>query len=124
MATISKKELNELSLLNFMKYKTHPNLLGGVKQFIDPLPLSQFEIPESDDDIFHEVTIRDENRLDLISWTYYGNVDLWWIIAVVNNIFDPINELNPGDVLRIPSLVSVLESLRKFRKVELETDTL
>ena len=58
-------------------------------------------IPKSPTDTFHIVTMKDENRLDLISWQYYGNVLLWWVIAEASDIIDPFNV--PKDtVLRIP----------------------
>ena len=59
------------------------------------------KVPKSSTDSFHIVTKKDENRLDLISWQYYGNTLLWWVIAEASDIIDPFNV--PRDtVLRIP----------------------
>jgi len=60
------------------------------------------EIPESPNDRFHRVTEAEVRRIDLISYRYYGDVRLWWIIAEANNITDP-TYLTPGRILRIPS---------------------
>lgn len=58
-------------------------------------------VPKSPTDTFHIVTMKDENRLDLISWQYYGNSLLWWIIAEASDIKNPFDV--PRDtVLRIP----------------------
>jgi nucleoid-associated protein YgaU len=53
-------------------------------------------------DQFHRVTDGDSKRIDLIAWQYYRDVSLWWVIAEVNGIGNPL-ELQPGTVLRIPS---------------------
>ena len=45
----------------------------------------------------------EESRLDLISALFYGTPQLWWIIALVNNITDPIVGAPPGTALRIPT---------------------
>lgn len=59
-------------------------------------------VPKSADDTFHIVTEKDYNRLDLVSWQYYGNPLLWWVIAEASDIRDPFNV--PRDtVLRIPN---------------------
>lgn len=53
---------------------------------------------------FQEITvgIEMEANLPLISYNFYGNKDLWWIITAYNAILD-INEVTPGTVLQIPS---------------------
>ena len=63
-------------------------------------------VPKSPNDTFHIVTAKDENRLDLIAWQYYGNSLLWWVIAEASDIVDPFNV--PRDsVLRIPDKSSI-----------------
>lgn len=42
-------------------------------------------------------------RLDLISHVFYGVPDLWWVIARVNNLTDPLTAVPVGTVLRIPA---------------------
>jgi hypothetical protein len=51
--------------------------------------------------------IRQRDRLDLISYRYYGNTSLWWVIAIFNtNIYHPLI-LNVGDTINIPLKVDV-----------------
>jgi len=73
-------------------------------------------IPLSEDDVYIITTIGD--RLDSLAYSYYNNVDYWWIISVANNnvtkgsIF-PI----PGTQLRIPTnLNTVLDLFDQFNK--------
>jgi len=55
-------------------------------------------------DLFHQVTEADSKRIDLITWKYYRDVRLWWVIAEKNRekINNPL-ELPIGTVLRIPA---------------------
>ena len=55
---------------------------------------------EHPSDLFHQVMEGD--RIDLLAWRYYRDVRLWWVIAEVNNIGNPL-ELKPGMILRVPS---------------------
>ena len=55
-----------------------------------------------------------EDRLDLISYDFWGNSDYWWMIATVNNLecdsmYPPI-----GIQLRIPKNINDL--LNKYNK--------
>jgi len=56
------------------------------------------------DDRFH--TVVDGDRADLLAHRYLGRAELWWIICDYNDIFFPL-ELEPGTVLRIPSVEHV-----------------
>jgi hypothetical protein len=47
----------------------------------------------------HEVS--DSDWLDTISNQYYGIPQLWWVIALMNNIQNPFEELCPGTNLKI-----------------------
>ena len=50
-----------------------------------------------------------ENRLDLIAYKFYGNSELYWVIAYFNNIIDPM-VLAVGTELKIPSLSTLYVS--------------
>ena len=43
------------------------------------------------------------NRLDIIAESVYNDPQLFWVIAVVNNIADPF-DVPEGTVLRLPSI--------------------
>lgn len=61
-------------------------------------------------DIYHTVQSNEERRLDLISYIYYGNPLLWWIIAQANDIYDPLTNPKSGDIVRIPSLTGLYDA--------------
>ena len=73
-------------------------------------------IPLSESDIYVITTIGD--RLDLLAYSYYRDVNLWWIISAANNnatkgsLFPA-----PGTQLRIPTDLSNITSLfNKFNQ--------
>lgn len=70
----------------------------------------KYKIVESDADVIYTVTNKTKNRLDIIASMYYRNPQYWWIIAIANDIIDPLTELEIGTTLRIPPLLSVYET--------------
>lgn len=70
-------------------------------------------VPESDGDSYHIVEHSEVNRLDIISEKYYSTPDLWWSIALANNMIDPFI-VNEGVMLRIPSLITLNDSTNKI----------
>ena len=62
-------------------------------------------------DKIHTVHAGETGRLDLIAYDYYGDVRLWWVIAHVNRILHPINEITPNVQLVIPEKTWVLQQL-------------
>lgn len=45
-----------------------------------------------------------EHRADKISHLFYNTPELDWFICWYNNISDPLQQLNVGDQIKIPSL--------------------
>ena len=73
-------------------------------------------IPLSESDVYVITTVGD--RLDLLAYSYYNDVNLWWVISMANN-----NTTNgslfpaPGTQLRIPTdLNTVLNLFNKFNQ--------
>lgn len=50
---------------------------------------------------FYRVTSAD--RIDTIAYDFYGNAQLWWLIADANPEITDWLDLEPGEVLRIPN---------------------
>lgn len=64
--------------------------------------LRRDSIVPDDTDVTVEVTQTWENRLDLLSFELYGTTALWWIIADLNNMTDPMFQAPAGTQLRVP----------------------
>jgi hypothetical protein len=43
-----------------------------------------------------------EGRLDLLSLEVYGTPSKWWQLAIANNIFDPVEQIHAGMLLKVP----------------------
>lgn len=43
------------------------------------------------------------HRLDLIANDFYGTPSLWWVLASVNNILDPLVGVPAGTSIRVPT---------------------
>jgi len=68
------------------------------------------QIPTDDNDIYIITTTGD--RLDTLAYSYYNDVELWWVISIANNNITkgsmfPI----PGTQLRIPSNINMVLNL-------------
>lgn len=61
------------------------------------------EIIESTQDSFYTVESDCEDRIDKVSYKFYNTPHLWWAIAMMNHIKNPMR-LEPGIILRIPPL--------------------
>ena len=88
-------EVDQHSRLNFASFvKSDGNILFFLNQ--------QFpEIPESPQDLF--ITITPQTRIDMIAFQFYGDANLWWVIAVANNMkVLPFDLLIPNKIIRIP----------------------
>lgn len=59
-------------------------------------------VPDPSDNLF-PMPSEASNRLDLLSQEFYGTPSLWWLLARVNNIVDPLVGAPTGTLLRIPT---------------------
>ena len=73
------------------------------------------KIKASNDDMYVISDMGD--RLDILALKYYGDQNLWWIIATANNLNEASYSITPGIQLRIPANVSkILNDLEKINK--------
>lgn len=57
-----------------------------------------------------------EHRPDLISRSFYGTVQFWWVIMDVNSILLPIRDLVAGITVVIPLRAEIDRALQRVRK--------
>jgi hypothetical protein len=70
-------------------YKTY-NLNRSITiKGIDSIPATQITT----------YTVKDGDTLNLISYNLYGTIELWWLLAKINNIYDACINLEAGWVL-------------------------
>lgn len=54
--------------------------------------------PDGDENYY---VVKAGDRLDVLSFRFYGTPDLWWYLAYANQLSNPL-ELEPGKVIMIP----------------------
>lgn len=75
------------------------------------------EVPQNETDIWVETEFGD--RLDSLSFQFYNDATLYWVISIANP--NKINMgslyLNPGDQIRIPTnIVSIVDSYNTLNR--------
>lgn len=84
----------------------NPYYFGVVAQFPDgSLALDSGDLVYSKSVNDKYYTIANNDSLDALAGQdgAYGNSKFWWVIAKINNVFDPF-KLNSGDTFVIPDL--------------------
>lgn len=62
---------------------------------------------------YYRVSSTDLMRPEMISFKMYGTVSLWWLIMLVNGVFDPLRDLVVGQLLMVPNVLDIYD----FRKI-------
>lgn len=70
-------------------------------------------VSPSESDII--IISNESDYLDSLAYKYYGDVTLWWIIALVNNLGKGRLSIEPGTSLRIP--INVSNIINQFNKL-------
>lgn len=66
----------------------------------------------------HTVQMDEVANLPLIAFRWYKNINLWWLIGMVNGIIDPYLEITAGKIIRMPSLSSIEDYFRQVKKAQ------
>lgn len=90
--------------MRYNKLKTRTSPSG--ERYLETPTLTR--VPISENDIYIEVTTTD--RLDLISFNYYGTPEFWWLIANANGIGKGTMYVKEGAILRMPSTTTGVSS--------------
>lgn len=77
-----------------------------------------FETYKSDIKFYFEYEIAPNDRWDLLAYNFYGDSNLWWVIAIFNEIVDPFYHLQSGNILKIIKSNYVPEILLALRRVK------
>ena len=87
--------LNKYKLENI--FKVH---LQGDQYFYNILKTVRFPAI-LDKSMYYSCLVSSITPLTNLSYVHYGNIDLWWLICMVNNIDDPVRFIPPGSVIDI-----------------------
>jgi hypothetical protein len=79
---------------------------------------SKLSVDPSGQDTYFTIQSHHINRIDLISQEMYNRSDLGWVIMDINNIKQPLIDLQVGQELRIPPLALVLQAIEHLNQTE------
>jgi hypothetical protein len=65
---------------------------------------------------YYRVQGDDIMRPDLISYKVYGTVNYWWLLCFVNEIQNPLTDIEVGQLLKIPSQLDIYTFFKKYSK--------
>lgn len=91
------------SITNVGAGSEYDHLYNNLSKFTMTYPLLYYRVKEED-----------IMRLDLVSYKVYKTVDYWWLIGVVNQIEDPFNDVQVGDLLKIPNILDIYSFYKKY----------
>ena len=103
-AELSREYFRPLN--NLSRYRTYKRIINEVHQPLQLKLVNGITREKTYLGTYHTVTLREENRLDIIANEEYGDQKLYWVIAMANNIIDPFN-VKQGTVLKIPQIATV-----------------
>jgi hypothetical protein len=78
--------------------------------FYNLLSFSVYVLDELDPSTYYEITIDRKLPWTAISYNEYRNIDLWWLIMVVNKIYNPLSFPDQGSKIKIiyPQYVKII----------------
>lgn len=68
---------------------------------------------------FETYKLEDNDWWENIAFKYYGNVNLWWVIAMFNNINNPFEEMEPGKSIYILKEQYLYQLLTEMKNISL-----
>jgi hypothetical protein len=94
-----QKDIVDLPTLNEFRYENIFKLYktGGNQYFYNIL--STVSVSNNlDSNIFYNVVLNEKTPWTVISYGAYGSIDLWWLIAIVNGIKNPLQLPSSGSI--------------------------
>lgn len=106
---------NRYKISNPINVKKESTRSDVTIQRLETYIVPQIEFSDFDTYIYSKVG----DRLDNLAFRFYQDQSLWWVIAKANNIGKGSWNIEPGVLLRIPSIVNgydILEELQIYQK--------
>jgi hypothetical protein len=94
---LSLQRLNEYQYENFLRIY----LTEDFQYYYNIMSFNVYILDELDPSTYYEITIEKSMPWTAISYNEYRNIDLWWLIMVVNKIYNPIEFPEAGTKLKI-----------------------
>jgi hypothetical protein len=107
--------ITSLPSLNTLRYERIFKLFTTEQnQYYYNLLQSIYISDDIDDTKIFNLTVKQNLPWTAISYNVYGNIELWWLILLVNKIYNPIKEPAQGMVLKLIKPEFVPDILREI----------
>jgi len=94
---LSLPKLNEYQYENFMRmYLTEDN-----QYYYNLQSFSIYFLDELDTSAYYEIQLNKQMPWTSISYNEYRTIDLWWLIVLINKIYNPLEFPKAGSKLKI-----------------------
>lgn len=100
-----------LNMFNILRTSDKEYFLNLFKSYI-----VDNEVLEKED-FFHFYQAEENDWWENISYKYYGTVNLWWLIAMVNNVNNPFEDMEPGKNIKVLKKSYLYIILRDIRNI-------
>uniref|UniRef100_A0A6M3K7I7 Putative baseplate n=1 Tax=viral metagenome TaxID=1070528 RepID=A0A6M3K7I7_9ZZZZ len=111
----SNRRLSNISQLRLMNVLQ--DLSDNVK-FLNIFRSYSLNESATADIVFYDLySVDNDDWWDNISYKFYGNPNLWWLVAIMNNTVNPFEELEEGTeikILRKQYLYTVLSDMENI----------
>ncbi len=72
----------------------------------------------NNESLFDYYVVQDDDWFDNISFKHYNTPYLWWVVALFNNINNPYESLEEGQVLKILKYNNLYKIFDDFSEIE------
>ena len=114
-----QNQIQQLPSLEDVRYENIFKVAKTDKFFFYNI-IKKISIPEDiQSDIYYEIRINSNKPWTTLSNEIYGTQDLWWLICLVNSIYNPINNPTLGEVYKIikPDYINpILVEIKKLTR--------
>tara|TARA_Y100000310_G_scaffold4784_1_gene5687 strand:- start:176 stop:550 length:375 start_codon:yes stop_codon:yes gene_type:complete len=114
-----QNQIKELPPLEDVRYENIFKIAKSDKFFFYNI-IKKISIPDDiQSDIFYEIRINSRKPWTTLSDEIYGTQELWWLICLVNKIYNPINNPETGKIYKIikPDFVNpILVEIKKMTR--------
>jgi hypothetical protein len=98
-----QKDIYTLEQLSDYRYENFFKIYATEDQqyYYNLLSFSVYFLDELNDSTYYEITINKSMPWTAISYNEYRTMDLWWLIMLVNKIYNPLEFPKAGTKLKI-----------------------
>lgn len=111
-----QNDISELPKLEDVRYEQIFKLAKADKFYFYNI-IKKISFPDDiQPDLFVELRVNSNKPWTTLSQDIYGTQDLWWLICLVNRIYNPINNPELGEVYKIikPDFINIV--LKEIKK--------